>query len=239
MTKTRDWTPGPGWSDVRREDVEYIYRVNMPTPDSGPALIKRRALEFLSAIDFTPFRDWNVEWKHGREIPERAILKDRIRHFMPNVRVTLYNRTKSPEDYIPTLVVHGLKDADIFVEDFFSRKKEEFCIAHEIGHYLLHTKMGKVHGIFPRLSSGAHDREATLFAGVVCLGIECVEEMLAATRNSVLGTAKLISDKFQDCRYLPPLQKQKKKKRKKRSKFKKSFIRTTKFADESPDPLPE
>lgn len=158
----------------------------------------------LEALNYVPYRNWLVGWHDAGRLPDKANLKLRVETFLPGVNVRVFSPAKSPEAHLPTLVVHGRSRADIFREDFCSRKMEEFCIAHELGHYILHSKRGQVPCIFPRVSGGDHDREATVFAAYVCLGAEIVDQMWEDAGKSLLGAAKLASKAFRNCRYMPP-----------------------------------
>lgn len=43
-----------------------------------------------------------------------------------------------------SLEVHGPKDFDIYVSSFTSPLRDRFTIAHELGHYFLHSRQGDV-----------------------------------------------------------------------------------------------
>jgi hypothetical protein len=120
------------------------------------------------------------------------------------VRVHRYCLGKSPEEHIPTAVVHGWRDADVYVEDNALRRKTEFCIVHEIGHMLLHSNKGMQPSVFPRISGGAHDREATVFAGYYCLPEEEMCDLEQQTGGSILALSAFVSKKYGYSRYLPP-----------------------------------
>jgi hypothetical protein len=174
----------------------------MKTPNTDWYRLKALALSVRDALYFIPYREWPKQWR--KNPPNKALIGKRIEAVFPGATVREYNRSKSPEDHLPTLVVHGKGDFDIFVEQHYVHKNQEFCIAHELGHYLLHTRRGHIRGVFPRVSSGAHDREATIFAGFICFGEEKMAQYYEKTKKSYVGMSKLVSSRFKDVRYLPP-----------------------------------
>ncbi len=60
--------------------------------------------------------------------------------------------------------VHGEKHFDIFLSSFSSPLRNRFSIAHELGHYYLHSLEGKVKLIAARSGSHQTEWEANWFA---------------------------------------------------------------------------
>lgn len=95
-----------------------------------------------------------------------------------------------------SLVVHGRRDFDIMVEDSLRFSMVEFVVAHEIGHYILHSSGGVTPSVWPRLSRGWHDAEATVFAGCIVLPRYRIDEIFEASCGSVMEAAYSISELF-------------------------------------------
>ena len=60
--------------------------------------------------------------------------------------------------------VHGPFKFDIFLSPFASRRRDRFTIAHEIGHFVLHSDLGKVQLTASRENSNRAEWEANWFA---------------------------------------------------------------------------
>jgi len=65
------------------------------------------------------------------------------------------------------IYVHDRCDFDIIIPDFTSPKRDQFTIAHELGHYFLHSLQGQRRIVAARVVSGRRGRaewEANWFA---------------------------------------------------------------------------
>ena len=75
---------------------------------------------------------------------------------------------QDPLDWLETdsgsIEVVAERDFTIFVSNFTSRERDRFTIAHELGHYVLHSKLGKVPIRVPRSGSNRLEWEANWFA---------------------------------------------------------------------------
>lgn len=67
-------------------------------------------------------------------------------------------------DACGSMVVHGFKDFDIFLPSSTSSVIDNFTIAHELGHYFLHSRDGRFPILMPRLGNSRCDQEANCFA---------------------------------------------------------------------------
>lgn len=63
-----------------------------------------------------------------------------------------------------TIFVHGPDDFDIVLSSLASERRDRFTIAHELGHYLLHSKLGKHPLVATRSGTGRSEWEANWFA---------------------------------------------------------------------------
>lgn len=69
-----------------------------------------------------------------------------------------------------TLVVRGKKDFIIYLAPFTSQMHDKFTIAHELGHYILHSSFGEKKIIVNRSSvSGRLEWEANWFAAALLM----------------------------------------------------------------------
>lgn len=65
--------------------------------------------------------------------------------------------------------VHGFEDFDIFISDTSSELRDNFTIAHELGHYILHSNLGTREGYFTRYGSDRLEWEANWFAAAILM----------------------------------------------------------------------
>jgi hypothetical protein len=75
---------------------------------------------------------------------------------------------QDPMDWLETesgsIQVRGPKDFTIFVSNFTSVTRDRFTIAHELGHFVLHSQGGKTPIKLPRSGSNRLEWEANWFA---------------------------------------------------------------------------
>lgn len=198
------YVPGLKWEDLRKPDVPYKYRYELPNPENPIRMIRDAALSLRAAISCFPLSALpRGVVSSGKPIPDNYDLLARSEKML-GVRVHPYAVSKSPESHIPTVIVHRWKDVDVYYEDYLPRRKREFCVAHELGHLILHTGKGTTPAIFPRLSGGAHDREANVFAGYFCLPDDEMSDLETQMGGSLLAMASFLSRKFHNVRYIPP-----------------------------------
>lgn len=63
-----------------------------------------------------------------------------------------------------TIFVHGHSDFDIILSSISSPNRDRFTIAHELGHYLLHSRQGAIPLVAARSGSNRAEWEANWFA---------------------------------------------------------------------------
>ena len=63
-----------------------------------------------------------------------------------------------------SIVVRGPQDFDIYLSKFTSLFRDRFTIAHELGHYILHSNFGEIPLEMERSGSGPMEWEANWFA---------------------------------------------------------------------------
>jgi len=64
-----------------------------------------------------------------------------------------------------TIFVHKKHDFDIILSSFSGNRRNRFTLAHELGHYLLHSLQGKTPLVASRSGSNRAEWEANWFAG--------------------------------------------------------------------------
>lgn len=67
------------------------------------------------------------------------------------------------------IYVHGPRDFDIAIARFTSPTRDRFTIAHELGHYFLHSRQGEIPLIVGRLGDSPIEREANRFAAALLM----------------------------------------------------------------------
>jgi len=68
-----------------------------------------------------------------------------------------------------SIYVHGKHDFDIVVPIYTSPLRDRFTIAHELGHYFLHSRQGEVQLIATRRGTGRTEWEANWFAAALLM----------------------------------------------------------------------
>jgi predicted transcriptional regulator len=68
-----------------------------------------------------------------------------------------------------SVFIHGRNDFDIVTEALASEPRRRFTVAHELGHYFLHSAQGEVPLIANRLGSSPAERECNWFAAALLM----------------------------------------------------------------------
>ena len=63
-----------------------------------------------------------------------------------------------------SIFVHAPLDFDILLPEYTSPRRDQFTIAHELGHYFLHSQQGEIPMVAFRRGSGRVEWEANWFA---------------------------------------------------------------------------
>lgn len=63
-----------------------------------------------------------------------------------------------------SILVHGEKDFDIFISNYTSILRDRFTIVHELGHYFIHSLMGRSPIQVARFGNDLVERESNWFA---------------------------------------------------------------------------
>ncbi|MEM6334339.1 MAG: ImmA/IrrE family metallo-endopeptidase [Planctomycetota bacterium] len=93
-----------------------------------------------------------------------------------------------------TIFVHGPQDFDIVLSSNTSRLRDRFTIAHELGHYFLHSAQGKQPMKANRKDSNRLEWEANWFAaGFLMPRDEFRQEIERGLTNSELATHFAVS----------------------------------------------
>lgn len=77
-------------------------------------------------------------------------------------RIHYEDTLESPEG--GTIFIHGPQDFDILLPTWTSPQRDQFTLAHELGHYFLHSNLGKVPLVANRSGTGRSEWEANWFA---------------------------------------------------------------------------
>lgn len=85
-----------------------------------------------------------------------------VEHFGGTVEYVDYETYKDTED--GSIEIHGENNFNIYVSQANSYAKNRFTIAHEIGHYILHSRLGKITGKAQRFPSIQHDSKIEIEA---------------------------------------------------------------------------
>lgn len=84
-------------------------------------------------------------------------------------RITYLTDTETVEAADGSLLVWGPKDFEIKLSAFTGPERDRFTIAHELGHYVLHSGSGKQQLRAARFGSSPVDWEANWFAAALLM----------------------------------------------------------------------
>lgn len=68
-----------------------------------------------------------------------------------------------------SIFIHGQCDFDIVLASYTSPRRDRFTIAHELGHYFLHSNQGEISIVAKRLGTGRVEWEANWFAAALLM----------------------------------------------------------------------
>lgn len=107
----------------------------------------------FQAIDYTQRSIYNYADKMAQKFNFQpgSNIENIINSLGGKLKYVDYEEYKNTED--GSIVVRGQKDFDIFVSQTNNYARNRFTIAHEIGHYMLHSKFGSIKGRAQRFPS--------------------------------------------------------------------------------------
>ena len=93
----------------------------------------------LSKQDIYDFSAKFAEWCHYRPGGDlRSIVEDELGGELVYQNLEEWENTDSG-----SIIVRGYRDFTIFISNFTGHLRDRFTIVHELGHYVLHTQLGK------------------------------------------------------------------------------------------------
>jgi Zn-dependent peptidase ImmA (M78 family) len=130
------------------------------------------------------FRRDGIEYREGDDIEPSNAFKKRVEEYAEQVAEALdFNVGENPAKLVEQLggrvhyedleelidedgsiFVHGQSDFDILLPEYTSPRRDRFTIAHELGHYFLHSLQGEIPIIAYRQGSTRIEWEANWFA---------------------------------------------------------------------------
>lgn len=128
---------------VKRAEVEYVNASTVPT-----GATKHDVEAFAASLA--------KKWGRTPGIPVQETVK-RL-----GGEVVYRDTDESPDGgYV---VVHGKQDFGVVLSTWTSPRRDQFTLAHELGHYALHSKFGARPVFAARTGSGRSEWEANWFA---------------------------------------------------------------------------
>ena len=89
-----------------------------------------------------------------------------------------------------TIKVHGVNDFDVYISNFTSPQRDRFTIAHELGHYVLHSSFGEKRIRANRKHfTGILEWESNWFAAAFLMPSKEFEEAVAKYKDDVSSLA--------------------------------------------------
>ena len=85
--------------------------------------------------------------------------------------------------------VKGCEDFTIFLSDSSSELRDNFTLAHELGHYIIHSELGKKSAKFTRYGSHQMEWEANWFAAALLMPKKKFQDMAKKYEYSTIKLA--------------------------------------------------
>ena len=132
--------------------LHYIMNmlVSYPKPEFKSltdSAIKNLAINFANEIDYKPKKDL---------IP---IIEEKL-----NGKVEFVDDEMLQNSNDGSIIVHGPKNIQIFLTKYNGPLRDRFTLAHELGHYVIHSEKGKFPLMAERLGNSGAEWEANMFA---------------------------------------------------------------------------
>lgn len=151
-------------------------------PTSNGAITAERSEDQVEDVSHDPYKREGLEYQKPSKLPfsKRGIMdyaekvaqhldfqpggamKELIESFGGKIHYVDFSEWKKSAD--GSVIVHGKHDFDILVSDFTGPARDRFTLAHEFGHYVLHSREGEKPIIAPRFGSNRTEWEANWFA---------------------------------------------------------------------------
>lgn len=134
----------------RRSGVSYAEGEAIRPTNLGRQEIEEYAGKVIEAAKLVPGTD----------------LKELIKKFKGRCSVQTFGDWKAETG---SVFVHGAGDFDVLLPDFTSPLRDQFTMGHELGHYFLHSQMGKYPLVANRFGRGRVEWEANAFAAALLM----------------------------------------------------------------------
>ncbi len=140
----------------------------------GPVMRPREGINYLTGADIPPLNAPMIDIQRLAEnIAERARLAHGVTLFdlvgQLGGRVFTVDEDEWDREVSGSIIVHGPGDFDVAISRFTSPLRDRFTLAHELGHYFLHSLQGKQPIIAQRYGSGRREWEANWFAAALLM----------------------------------------------------------------------
>ena len=153
--------------NYRRDDITYLEGDSISPSNAYKAKVEEYAAQVASALHF-----------EIGENPSTIVenLGGRVRYENMNELV----------DEAGSIFIHDKFDFDILLPEYTSPRRDRFTIAHELGHYFLHSSQGKKPIIAYRQGSTRIEWEANWFAAALLMPAERFRDSCRKYRNMTL-----------------------------------------------------
>jgi len=150
--------------DLRREGIRYLVGDEIQPTNLFKEKVEEFAAQVASTLKFKPGSD-------PKELVEQ--LEGRI-HYR-----SLYELVEESG----SIFVHAEHDFDIVLPQYTSPIRDRFTVAHELGHYFLHSNQGETQIIATRLGSTRIEWEANWFAAELLMPKEMFIKLYNQTKD--------------------------------------------------------
>lgn len=151
-----------------------------PLGDAEPTFISRKDIESFSEQISEEFN--LTDFSSG---------EDPLTQFVKNLGGRIHYQ--NPSDFITSeagsIKVWGQNDFDIYLSTFSGPLRDRFTIAHELGHYFLHSRQGEVPLRATRKGSGQLEWEANWFAASLLMPSKKFAEVSANYQGDIYAIA--------------------------------------------------
>lgn len=133
--------------------------------------MERRGIEYQQALDLVcnqskDYIDNYAERASEEMLPPGGDILSLTRGLGGRIH---YRNVFEANGGVDTIFVHGKNDFDIVLADHSTPRRDRFTVAHELGHYFLHSWMGQRPLKASRMGSDRAEWEANWFAAGILM----------------------------------------------------------------------
>jgi Zn-dependent peptidase ImmA (M78 family) len=162
--------------ELKRANVNYLSLDQAV----GRSMISRNKIEEISNYIRDRFKE------------ENGSLSDAVKNIVEWLGGRIHLSTSISSQSSGTIIVHKKGDFDILIPHNTGVLRDRFTLGHEIGHYILHSNVGKIPLIAHRQDQSFHETESNYFSAALLMP----KEEFVKVYSDVDRNLELLSNHF-------------------------------------------